>query len=83
MQATFRLPEKVIHELEALAAEQGTTPDTLVHQLIVEHIQQHSQQVKIRQEARLPLISVTETGPIRKLYGCDLDDIFACEDRSS
>jgi hypothetical protein len=83
MQATFELPDSVVHELETFAIQQGTTPDRLLQELIAEHLHRDSLRLRTRQEVRLPLITIAETGPIRAVNGSDLDDIFAREDLAS
>jgi hypothetical protein len=80
MQAIFELPEKVMRELQTLAVEERTTSDRLIQQLVTEHRRRQDHQSPLKQEVRLPLIPIAETGSIRTISGTDLDDIFARED---
>lgn len=82
MQATFELSERVLRDLEALALEEGTTPERVIEQLLAEHGHRRSPLVT-KQQVRLPLIPIAETGPIKAFSGADLDDIFAREDLAS
>jgi hypothetical protein len=83
MQAMFELPDQIVRELETLAIKEGTTPERLIQQLVTERLERQSRRPGTKQEMQVPLIPITETGPIGMLSGSDLDDLFAREDLAS
>jgi hypothetical protein len=87
MEANVLLPELLVHRLERLAQEEGTSLDRLIQRLVSEHLERRKGAAALRSEprksVRLPLISKEETGVIMPVTGADLDEIFACDDLAS
>lgn len=80
MQATVELPDAVAGQLEALAAQEGTTVEKLIERLVSGYVRQLPALRSGQGEVSLPLVAENETGPVRTVTGADLDEIFARED---
>jgi metal-responsive CopG/Arc/MetJ family transcriptional regulator len=76
MQATVEIPDAVLKQLESLANREGATAEDLIRQLVEAHVQKQQPSVGAY-SVRLPLIQVSETGPIQPVTGADLDEILS------
>ncbi len=80
MPASVQLPESLAQRLEKLAEEEGTSLDGLIRLLLSEHSARTRQKAALREEIRLPLIRIEETGVILPVTGGGLDEMFAIDD---
>ena len=76
MQATVELSDAVLQQLDALASREGATTADLIRRLIEAHLNRR-QPAERNQFVRLPLIPVSETGPIQSVTGSEVDEILA------
>lgn len=77
MQAMIELPESILHQLEALARQEGATAGELIRRIVEEHLS-HSRPTGRRDlNVSLPLIPGTETGPLMTVTGQELDNLLA------
>jgi len=82
MEATVQLPEALVSRLERLAEQEGASISGLIQRLVADHEQRARPVASRKRDARLPLIDKEKTGVVLPVTGADLDEMFACEDRS-
>jgi hypothetical protein len=77
MRATVELPEVVLQQLEMLARREGATPSDLIRRIVEDHVARRQPSARRRFSVSLPLIPVSETGPIRPITGKDVDVLLS------
>jgi hypothetical protein len=77
MQATVELPETVLRELETLAQRQGTTTTDLIQRIVEAHLASSQSEGDRGFMVSLPLIPVSETGPIEPVSGANVDELLS------
>jgi hypothetical protein len=77
MQATVELPEVILQQLEVLARREGATPGDLIRRIVEDHVARSQPSEQRTFNVSLPLISASETGPIRPVTGEDVDELLS------
>jgi hypothetical protein len=83
MQTSVELPELLVEQLERLAESEGTTATDLIRRWIEEGFERARSHAGCGTRVALPLIPAAETGPIRPIYGSDLDEWSVRDDLAS
>lgn len=82
MRATVELPDPVLQQLEALARLEGATSGDLIRRIVEDHVARSQPPAQPFFNVSLPLVGVSETGPIRPVTGADVD-LLLSDDRLS